>query len=59
MEEKLTRKRKKQTSTVQQPKENQFTITLPIEVAKKWLGVKKGDKIEFSPYMEKICLEKI
>jgi co-chaperonin GroES (HSP10) len=51
---------KKQTKVrVQQLKSGQFVITLPEIIAKQWLNVKKGDRVEFSPYQGKICIFKI
>lgn len=44
---------------LQQKKKGQFTITVPEIVAKQWLGVSRGDRLEFIPYMGKICLQKV
>jgi len=51
---------KKQTKVrVQQLKNGQFIITLPEIIAKQWLSVKKGDRLEFAPYKGKICISKV
>lgn len=44
---------------IQQLKSGQFVITLPIKIASEWLGVGKGDRIEFEPYKGKICISKV
>jgi len=44
---------------VQQLKSGQFVITLPVKIAIEWLGVGKGDRIEFEPYKGKICISKV
>ena len=44
---------------VQQLKNGQYIITLPIKIAGEWLGVIKGDRIEFEPYKGKICISKV
>ena len=57
---KKTRKSREHTKVrVQQLKTGQFIITLPTKVAKEWLDVKKGDRIEFSPYKGKVCIHNL
>ena len=50
----------KQTKVrVQQSKSGQFFITIPELVAKEWLDVKKGDRLEFKPFKGTISISKI
>jgi len=51
---------KKQTKVrVQQLKSGQFIITIPEIIAKQWLNIIKGDRLEFTPYKGKICIFKV
>ena len=51
---------RKQTKVrVQESKIGQYGITLPELIAKEWLGVNKGDRVEFKPWKGKIVIEKV
>jgi len=51
--------RKRYISKVQKIKEKQFSVTIPYRVAKDWLGVEKGDRVEFKLQSGKICISKV
>lgn len=58
--QKKSRKRREFTKVrVQESKGGQLTITLPFNIAKNYLCVKKGDRVEYTMIEGKLVLSKV